>query len=198
MARAGTVVYNGHEYSVESTIGKLAVQFEQPGYRPEQHPYPRMMYKAQKCQDGVVRCDAGAPAPRHVFANEEAYKFALQRDEAFDASCRREIGRDMRPEAHGGPLPRQVCDAQHAEAFEMGWRDSADEAIALVMQREAEIFKAAAELEAKVAGMSQKAQAEVRAAQAATPNVLGEIPEQPTKRVHWKTRQAMERKASAA
>lgn len=195
MARSGVVVYNGQEYSVDSDIGKIAVEFEQPHYRPEQNPYPRMMYKAQKCDDGIVRADSGTTAPRHMFANDQAYQFAMQRDDAFNEQCRMEIGRGP----DGKALSREVCEAQHKQALENGWRDSAEEAIELVKSFESEIFKAAMKQADSDKGMTEKALRDARAAQRATPHVLAEIPEQPIMKApkeHWKTRKAREERES--
>lgn len=197
MARSGVVVYNGQEYSADSDIGKIAAQFEQPHYRPEQHPFPRMMYKAQKCDDGVVRADSGATAPRHMFANDEAYRFAIQRDEAFNAQCRTEIGRGP----DGKTLPREVCEAQYKQALESGWRDSAEEAIELVKSLHQEMFNASLKRADQDKGMTEKALREARAAERATPDHLPEIPEKPVQKApkeHWKTRKAREEREAAS
>src|SRR6185436_17936675 len=102
------VTYNGQKYSTESAIGKEALKHEQPHYRPEQNPYPRMLYKAVKGTDGYVRVDAGATAPRRYFANDQDYENALRRDEAFNTGNQRIV----------------VSEREHQSARDDGWRDS--------------------------------------------------------------------------
>lgn len=178
------VIYNGQEYSRESDIGKEAMKFERPAsYRPEQNPYPRMLYKASKGEDGVVRADAGASLPRRFFANDQAYQAALDRDEAFNASCRMIVG----------------TEAEHKAARDSGWRDTAEEAIEYCRHFETVILGTlAAERAYKDQKMSPAAQAEAKAAEAATPNILPEIPEARAQRLHWKTAQKLAKEAERA
>ena len=97
-----------------------------------------------------------------------------------------EIGRN--PET-GKALPREVCDRQRQQAFENGWRNSAEEAIAHIRSLEGEMkMAAAAERLYKDKSMSEKAQREAAAIDASTPDILPEIPEAPrVKKLHWKT-----------
>ena len=160
---ASTVIYNGQEYSRESQVGKEAAKWERPAdYRPSQHPYPKMLYKAAKGDDGVVRADAGASLPRRFFANDQAYQAALDRDESFNASCRMVVG----------------TEREHQAARDNGWRDSPEDAIEYCRHFETIILgTAAAERAYKDQRMSPAAQAEAKAAEASTPNILPEIPE---------------------
>jgi hypothetical protein len=206
---AGTITYNGQEYSRESDIGKLAAQFEQPGYRPDapQNAFPRMMYRAFVCADGIARADAENGTPRHMFPNDQAYEASLRQDEAFNAKCRQIIGQGP----DGKPLDREICLAQHRAALESGWRDSAEEAIALVRHRETVV--AGGEHMKRLKrdqGMSEAAKAEAAEFDASVPYIVTEIPEARKvkqsdvvmvageKKEHWKTRQARERKAGVA
>lgn len=179
---AGTIIYNGQEYSRESQVGKEAAKFEQPHYRPEAHPYPRMLYRATKGEDGVVRADAGQTLPRHYFRDDQSYRAAIDKDEAFNQSCRMIVN----------------SPAEHNSAKDHGWRDSAEEAIAYCKHFETVILgTAAAERAAAELKMSPAAQAEAKAIDASTPNILPEIPEA-HKRVHWKTAQKLARDAERA
>jgi hypothetical protein len=202
-----TVIFNGHPYSRESNVGREAVKFEQPGYRPEQHPFPRMMYKAQVCDDGIVRCDAGMGMPRHLFANDAAYEASQIRDKQFNDSCRMIVGQGMN---------REQAEAQYQRAKDEGWFDSAEDAVAHLIKLNTTIA-AAAHMERlkRDQGMTEKARREAAAADAATPMILGEIPEAPRvrkavqydnpgaasaapKKEHWKTRKAREAKEAKA
>lgn len=184
----GVVTYNGQQYSTESQVGKEALKHERPvGYRPENNPYPRMLYKAQKGTDGIVRVEAGATLPREYFPNDEAYRSAVRRDEVFNASCQMIVG----------------TEREHQAARGNGWCDSAEAAIESTKHFETIILgAAAAERAARDLKMSEKAQREAKAAEAATPNILPEIPESKTvKKPHWRTlrKQAEDAaKASAA
>jgi len=170
------VVFNGQKYSSESDIGKLAAPFEQPHYRPDApgNQFPRMMYKAQKGPDGLVRCDAGQGIPRHHFQSDAAYEASLRRDEAFNNECRMIVGSDDK----GKALPPAQCEAQYKAALESGWRDSAEDAIALVRHYET-VVKGTAHLQRlkQEEGMSEAARAEAAAYDASTPDIVTEIPE---------------------
>lgn len=196
---ARMVVYNGVEYSPESDVGKEALKFEQPNYRPELHPYPRMLYRAFKCEDGIVRADAGAPPRRSLYGSEDAYREALARDDEFNNRCRVIVGQK--------PMSREQAEAEHRKYKEMGWYDNADEAVEAVKNFETLIKgAAAAERAHRDRGMSEKAKEEVAKIEASTPDILPEIPEQPRvrkvseapKKEHWKTREARLRREAAS
>ena len=181
--RSGFVMYNGQEYSTESDVGKEAMKFERPAsYRPEQNPYPRMVYRAFKGEDGVVRADSGQTLPRHYFRDDQSYRAAIDKDEAFNTQCRMVVG----------------TEREHKAALESGWRDSAEEAIALERHHYTEIIgAAAAERAYKDQFMSEKAQREAKAAEAATPNILPEIPEAPlVKKPHHMSKEARAERAA--
>jgi hypothetical protein len=182
---ASTVMYNGQEYSTSSDVGKEALKWERPAsYRAEQHPYPRMLYKASKGEDGVVRADAGQSLPRRFFANDQAYQAALDRDESFNNSCRMIVR----------------SEREHNAAKDSGWRDSAEEAIAYCRHFETVILgTAAAEREYRDQKMSEAARAEAKAADARTPNILPEIPEAPlVKKPHHMSKEARAERANRA
>jgi hypothetical protein len=160
------VTYNGQQYSTESQIGKEALKHERPhNYRPENHPYPRMLYKAKMGDDGIVRADAGVTLGREYFASDQAYESAVKRDDAFNNSCRTIVG----------------TEREHQMARDNGWRDSAEEAIEFCkFDYTIRQGTAAAERLYRDRNMSEKAKSEAKAADDATPLILPEIPEAKT------------------
>lgn len=157
---ADYVNYNGFPISVETELGKELLKWERkPDYRPENNPYPRMLYKAYKGSDGVIRCMDSEPTSFR-FADLGVYQREIDRIKAFNESCQKTV----------------QTQEQHKAAFADGWRDTAKEAEAAQMAWEHDMQKAAAERAYQDRNMSEKAQAEIAAAEVSTLDPLVEVP----------------------
>lgn len=155
--------YDGALYGVQSSMGKELAKWERsPDYRPENHPFPRMLYRAKHRPDGRRSCG-----------------------EVSDALFKDHTGRPIEGAAHAFTTQCQLTVATEAEmlrAFEDGWRKTPGEALEALKARDEARSDAAAERNYADRNMSARAKAEVEAAEASTPEQLPEIPEQPIKR----------------
>ena len=105
--------------------------------------YPRMLYKAQKKENGQISVSE-PPPPFHAFVDERQWDRALQHAEQFTKSCQ-----------------LIVHDAlQHDRAVKDGWRETQPAALEHLHGLEKDIANAAAEANFAAAKMSGKAQAE--------------------------------------
>jgi hypothetical protein len=104
-------------------------------------PFPKMLYKAFKRDNGKVQC-------------------LDPRDEDFSRRCYMTVQND----------------AELARAKGQGWREHPLEAIELFEQQERELAQAAAEAAFAAKRMSEKAQAEFKAAGEATADHVADVP----------------------
>lgn len=159
-AGTGMVPFGPHLISATTEVGKELIKFERKAdYNPKNHVYPRMLYRAYKGGDGVVRCMDGMPNPG-LYPNGEAYRRACQSVEEFNISCQMTVG----------------TEAEQSKAEAEGWRESPSEASEAIFAQERAIGEAAAWRANQDKNRSEKAQAEVAAAEASTPEVLADIP----------------------
>lgn len=162
------VMYGSIPVSTKTEIGKHLWQHERkPGWSPANNPYPRMLYRAYEGEDGVIRCMDAEPKP-YLYPNQEMYRMACERVAQFNLSCQKTVG--IIPEQ--GP-------AEEAAAFEEGWRRTPKEAWDRAKQLHDMVATAAAERAYQDRNLSEKARAEIAAAEAETPHQLGEIAEKP-------------------
>lgn len=122
------------------------------GKRPRVPRYfPTMLYKARANSAGKVVCYEPYP-PEYLYADANSYNRACNEVD--------QLNRENTILAH------DADDVTRREAE--GWRDSPDAAIAYYEGLQQDIAQAAAENAFAVARMSEKAQAEFRAAEAST------------------------------
>lgn len=177
-----TVPYGPHEVSTKTAMGKHLFEMERiPGYNPKaiENQYPRMLYKAYKGEDGVVKCMDSFPRP-YLYPNQEMYRMAVEAVEHFNTSCQRTV----------------QSPQEQRQAEEEGWRDTPIGARDFVMSLERAITQAATHRAYEDRNISEKARAEVAAAEAETPDQLGEIPEKPTVKIDGRSREAKAAKAA--
>jgi len=120
-----------------------------PGNPYVYRPYPKMLYRAQDYH-GKVCCMAARP-DEGEFRDPREYERAVDSAERFTQRCQM-IVNDER---------------ERSIAMEQGWRESPDDAVAFVKSRNEGIARAAAERNYEVERMSEKARAEMRAAEQA-------------------------------
>ncbi len=130
--------------SAESEYGKELAKWNKP-YRFE--PFPQMLYKAKKRDDGVVVVGDG----ENEILARECYLIVQS-------------------------------EGERQRAFEAGWREKPDEALALFEAKERHIADTAAHRAYEDRNMSEPAQAEAVAADAATIEHVPEVPEAPRRR----------------
>jgi hypothetical protein len=183
------VPYGPHEVSTKTEIGKHLWSMERKAdYNPQsrQNMYPRMLYKAYEVE-GVVKCMDTPPKP-YLYANQEMYRMACENVDHFNISCQKTVG--LIPD--NGP-------SEQATAEEDGWRTTPEAAKAVIFALKRAITHAAMERAAADKNMSEKARVEIAAAEAETPDQIGEIREKPAvKKVHWKTAQKAAKDAASA
>lgn len=179
----GYVSYNGVDISTETPLGVELLKWERkPDYRPENHPYPKMLYKAYKGGDGIVRCMDSDPSP-YLFADMGLHQRAIDRVRAFNESCTKIV----------------QTEEEHKRAHGDGWRTSAKEAEDAQHGWEHDMQQAAAERAFADRNMSEKAKAEIAQAESATTEQLAMVPEgRGVKKVHWKTAQKLAKEAVGA
>jgi hypothetical protein len=154
----------------ESELGKEMLKWEQfprhgmdgsliqPGNPYTYRPFPKMLYKAVKGDDGRIRC-LDTLAPIHLFPTMDAYQRESNRVEAFNTSCMLQVG--------------SVEEMERAKR--QGWVEGGpDKAIAALKALEDDISTAAAEANAKAVGMTAKAKRERAARDASTDEHLPE------------------------
>ena len=155
-----TVMYNGFPVSTASDLGKEVMKHERPAsYRPENNPYPRMMYKAHRNSKGKIACFEDTPLP-HAF-DPAALNREYDRVQYFDRKCQLEV----------------KTFEDHMEAKNQGWRDHPTEAIEYAETLEKDVSRAAAERAYADSKMSEQAQAEAAEVDASTEFHVPFIPE---------------------
>lgn len=148
----GGVVVNPH-----SPLGKELARWEQhhthligrgqtPGNAYVYRPYPRMLFKAVKKQNGRVVCMEGEP-PVHLFKEHAEYQRAYSEWQVLDQQCSKVVN----------------SEEEERLAKGQGWCTSQQEAITRFEQEEQALSRAAAEANFAAAKMSTKAQAEKKA-----------------------------------
>lgn len=139
----------------ESTYDKEVAKWDLPrslgGMRPDGYePFPKMVYRAQQADNGKWTCSL------QVFSEDDR-----PAAEAWLRRCQKLVR----------------SDAEYREALNDGWRDSEPDAIRHADDVQRKIADAAAERHFHDARMSEKAQREAAAADAASDTHLPEIPE---------------------
>lgn len=135
-----------------------------PGNEYRMREYPLMVYKASKWR-GVVACIA-------TVGPEEEYRDPRERERQEEAA--------IRFTAANQKIVKN--DQEKAHAFEQGYRPSPAEAVAFVMGRDDSIAKETAHRKYDDRNMSDKAKAEIQAAEAEAEDNLPEITRQPARR----------------
>lgn len=147
------IAYDGARVSTESDLGKELLKWERkPGYDPEQHPYPKMLYRAQHRPDG--KRSVGEVL-------DSLFGGAAGSAEQWTTRCQMTVNDDV----------------EKSRAYEQGWRDSPQEALEYLEARDNAASNATAERHASDLRMSEKAQREAAAADQATLRQLPEVPE---------------------
>lgn len=139
---------------LEDDNGQRLYGYNAAGYQP----FPKMVYKAHRRENGKVMCmdmDALYAADANV----------QLRAEAFNASCMKIVGNQ----------------AELDRAREEGWRGSPKDALEHHEALQQDIAKAAAETNWGVQRMSDKAQREHAAADAATDAPITDVPVRKTR-----------------
>lgn len=161
---AHLVSYNGVMISSETPLGKELMKFERPAnYRPENHPYPRMLYKAVKQKDGTISAHEVEPS-QYGWTDMGQYQREIERIRTFNESCQKTVKNEE----------------EHLLAKGAGWRESIAEAVQARKDEELEKQVAAAEFAYETRNFSEKAKAEIREAEKSTDEVLADMP--PAKR----------------
>lgn len=159
----------------ESELGKELAKHEQfagritdtPGNPYRFRPYPAMLYRAAKL-NGQLRCMTGDPDV-FLFNGQNAmndYDRACQAVARFNASCQLTVNDDQ----------------ERQKAFESGWRETPQAALAFAEQVELDISTAAAETAAAAQGMTDKAKRELKAADAETSDHVTDVTGTPKSR----------------
>jgi len=180
-----TVRYNGVDVSTATELGKELLKWERkPGYNPRNHQYPMMLYRAVKCKDGVVRATMDEPS-QYDYTKETMG--LMQRDmdacRSFNLANQKTV----------------MTEDDHMIAKGQGWCESMAEAVEQCKQGEYRIQDAVADRLISDRNMSEKAQVEIRSHEAATEDLLPEIPVSRTlKPEHWKTKQKREAEEAKA
>ena len=156
---ANTVNYNGFPISVDTPLGQELMKWEKKAdWRPENNPYPKMLFKAFKVE-GVVRCMDVEPN-QFLFADMGQYQRAIDRVQSFNKSCQKTV----------------MNEDEHKAAEAEGWRETPVKAEEAQMHWEHQMQQAAAERAHADRNMSEKAKAEIAAAEVATLDPLVEVP----------------------
>lgn len=136
--------YDGARVSTESKLGKELLTWERkPDYRPENNPFPRMLYKAQHRPDGRRSVhesnDALFPVP-----GATGPVIVAGAAEQFSSRCQRTVNNDEE-------LRRALSD---------GWRMTPGEALDYLETRDNTVANITAERHASDARMTATAQRE--------------------------------------
>ena len=156
MATPAYVTYDGRSVSTSTALGKEILKFEKPYVHSE---YPKMLYKAAMTPSGQVRVHEVRPDTSSIRWKEKELAKEQDRVRNFDRGNQKVVNDEH----------------EESEAMNAGWRPL-DEALAHYEARERKIGNAAAERAHADSKMSEKAQAEARAADDATEFHLPEIP----------------------
>lgn len=155
-----------HEISTKTELGKELWSFENKGdYNPKANPFPMMMYKAFEV-NGIVKCMDQYPKPWTI-TNPDMYRAACESVDNFNRSCQLTVS----------------DETEYKKALHEGWREGPTEAYDHAMKLHDAVAHAVSERNYQDRNMSEKAKAEIAAAEAATPRLVPEIPEKPTKAV---------------
>jgi hypothetical protein len=146
----------GIQITRESELGKELAKWEQPDYDPKQHPFPRMLYKAQRRPDGTVSVGE---------ARDDLFGGQPGAAEAFSATCQMIVNDETE-------LIRFV---------EMGWRQHPLEALEHFEEKEKFLSDATAHRHHDDRNMGDAAKKEAAAADAATAEHLPEVPRKPNR-----------------
>ena len=147
--------------SPDSDLGRELAKWEQhhtrfvaegaePGNPYRYRPFPQMVYRAQ-LRKGKAVCMDPAPHP-HTFEKSEQYEQAVLAAESFNRGCYRIV----------------QSEDELRQAKNEGWRESIKDALDALEQRQQAIGDAAAERAYRDRGMSDRARAEVDAAERST------------------------------
>lgn len=156
----------------QSEWGKTLAQFEQfptpyaprPGNPYTYRPFPKMMYRAEKFQGRI--CIDGLAADRLSFRDDAEWTRAQEEAARFTERCQLTVQNEL----------------EMSRAYEAGWRESPQEAVAHAEARDRDVSTAAAERAHADRHLSEAAQREVAQAEAAAEGHLAEIPERPRRR----------------
>lgn len=154
----------GIVHNDESEYAKELARWNTPkrhgGHAPDGYErYPLMLYKAFRDENGQAKCMEPPPL-MHLYLSMPEYLRAEAIAQAFTAKCQLTV-RD---------------DAGYERARADGWRDTSADALAYLEAQQREIADAAAEEQFRVRRMSDKAQHEHAAANAATDSHVVEVP----------------------
>lgn len=156
---SGQVMYDGRWISTASDLGKEVMKFENRVLSEHEKQWPRMMYKAERTPNGKVKCMEDAMVPSSIpdaqISKEETRIENFNRGNQFTVKDYNE----------------------YMTAKDRGWSDSPGEAVAAFERNQIAIGNAAAERAYTDSKMSEKAQEEVAAVEAATEFHVPVIPE---------------------
>ncbi len=145
-----------------SALGKELLKWEQhqshfvgrgqtPGNAYVFRPYPKMVYRAVKKQNGKVVCMEGEPSI-HQYSNMNEYNMALNAAAQLEAQCHKDVH----------------SEEEWLMAKGQGWCETPPAAIAQFEKEEQERAAASAEAIYAAKRMGEKAREEFAAAEAAT------------------------------
>jgi len=145
--------YDGARVSEESQLGKELLKWERkPGWNPENHPFPRMLYRAQHRPDG--RRSVGEVL-------DSLFGGAPGSAEQWSRRCQLTVN----------------DESEQSKALEAGWRFTPQEALEHLESRDNAVSQATAERHAADARMGELARREADLADLTTLKHLPEIPE---------------------
>lgn len=152
--------YDGALVSLESDLGKELEKWERkPGWKPEDHPYPRMLYRAEHRPDG--KRSVGEVRDSLFPVQGEKGPFVVAgAAEQWSRRCQKTVQNE----------------SEYLLAFGQGWRGHPHEALDLLEAEDATVFSVTAERHASDARMSEKAQAEAAKVDASTLKQIPSIP----------------------
>ena len=186
MALPATVTYNGMQISTATDFGKEVAKWERkPGWNPSAHQYPKMLYRAEKCRDGVIRATMEEPS-QYDYTKDTMGLMQRDMDQARNFNTSHQI--TAQNEDH------------HALLRGQGWCESMAEAVKHAEQHvEFKLQDAHAARLIDDRNMSEKARTEARAVEVSTEGYVPEIPVSRTvKPEHWKTKQKREAEEAKA
>jgi hypothetical protein len=147
--------YDGARVSPESLLGKELMKWQRPAnWRPEDHVYPRMLYRAQHRPDG--RRSVGEVLDS-LFGGQPGAA------EQWSRRCQLTV----------------YNEAEQQKAMESGWRTSPQEAMEYLEAQDNVRSNLTAERHYTDARMSEKAQREASEADQATLKQIPSLPEKP-------------------
>jgi hypothetical protein len=145
--------HDGAKVSRESELGKELAKWERkPDWRPENNPYPRMLYRAEHRPDG--RRSVGEVL-------DSLFGGAPGAAEQWSRRCQLTVH----------------SEAEQARAMEQGWRTHPREALEYLEARDKAVEVATAERHYADARMSELAQREAKAIDQSTLKHVPSIPE---------------------